>query len=49
MDKFTVFLMKANKTFDGTTAEVSDQIGNQINSDLMSLSQEKNMRQMIIR
>jgi hypothetical protein len=49
MDKFTVFLMKANKTFEGTTAEVSDQIGNQINSDLMSLSQEKNMRQLINR
>ncbi|HWS20567.1 MAG TPA: hypothetical protein VN239_07740 [Nitrososphaera sp.] len=48
MDKLRVYLMKADKTFEGTTAEVSDQIGSQINSDLMSLSQEKNMRQMII-
>jgi hypothetical protein len=40
MDKLRVYLMKANKTFDGTTAEVSDQIGNQINSDLMSLSKK---------
>jgi hypothetical protein len=48
MDKLRVYLMKADKTFEGTTAEVSDQIGSQINSDLMSLSQEKNSRQMII-
>lgn len=33
--------MKASKTFEGTTAEVSAQIGKQINSDLMSLSKEK--------
>ncbi len=33
--------MKASKTFEGTTAEVSDQIDNQINSDLMGLSNEK--------
>jgi hypothetical protein len=32
--------MKASKTFEGTTAEVSAQTGNQINSDLMSLSKE---------
>ena len=33
--------MKASKTLEDTTAEVSDQIDNQINSDLMSLSNEK--------
>jgi hypothetical protein len=33
--------MKASKTFEDTTAEVSPQIGKQINSDLMSLSKEK--------
>jgi hypothetical protein len=43
MDKFTVFLMKANKTFEGTTAGVSAQIGKQIDSDLMSLSNEKTL------
>jgi hypothetical protein len=32
--------MKANKTFEGTTAEVSDQIGNQVNSD-ESVSRKK--------
>jgi hypothetical protein len=41
MEKLRVYLMKASKTFEGTTAEVSAQIGNQINSDLMSLSKEK--------
>ena len=41
MDKLRVYLMKASKTFEGTTVEVSDQIENQINSDLMSLSNEK--------
>jgi tetrahydromethanopterin S-methyltransferase subunit G len=41
MDKLRVYLMKASKTLEGTTAEVSDQIGKQINSDLMSLSKEK--------
>jgi hypothetical protein len=42
--------MKASKTFDGTTAEVSHQIGKQTNSDLMSLSKEKtHLRQMINR
>ena len=41
MDKLRVYLMKASKTFGGTTAEVSAQIGNQINSDLLSLSKEK--------
>ncbi len=35
--------MKASKTFEGTTAEVSDQIDNQINSHLMSLSKEKTL------
>jgi flavodoxin len=33
--------MKASRTFEGTTAEVCAQIGEQINSDLMSLSKEK--------
>jgi hypothetical protein len=41
MDKLRVYLMKASKTLEDTTAEVSDQIDNQINSDLMSLSNEK--------
>jgi hypothetical protein len=41
MDKLRVYLMKASKTFEGTTTEVSAQIGKQINSDLMSLSKEK--------
>ena len=41
--------MKAGKTFEGTTAEVSAQTGNLINSNLMSLFKEKHMRQMIIR
>ena len=33
--------MKANKTFEGTTAEICSKIDEQINSDLMSLSKEK--------
>jgi hypothetical protein len=41
--------MKANRTFEGMTAEVSEQIGNQMNTDLMNLSQVRNMRQMIVR
>ena len=41
MDIFRVYLMKTSKTFEGTTAEVSTQIGKKINSDLMSLSKEK--------
>jgi hypothetical protein len=45
MDKLRVYLMKANKTFDSTISEVSDQRGNSVNSDLMSLSQEKEMSQ----
>jgi hypothetical protein len=43
MDKLIVYLMKASKTFEGTTAEVSAQIGKQIDSDLMSLSNEKTL------
>jgi peroxiredoxin len=35
--------MKASKTFEGTTAEVSAQIGKQRDSDLMSLSNEKTL------
>jgi hypothetical protein len=41
MDIVRVYLMKANKTFEGTTADICTQIGKQINSDLMSLSKEK--------
>jgi hypothetical protein len=40
--------MKANKTFEGRAAEVSAQIGNRINSDLVSLPKDKHMRQMMI-
>jgi hypothetical protein len=40
--------MKAGKTFEGRAAEVSAQIGNRINSDLVSLSKDKHMRQMMI-
>jgi flavodoxin len=41
MDKLRVYMMKASKTFEGTTSEICDQIGEQINSDLMRLSEEK--------
>jgi hypothetical protein len=41
MDKLRVYLMRAGKTFEGTTAEICAQIGKQINSDLMRLSKEK--------
>jgi hypothetical protein len=33
--------MKANKTFEGTTADICTQIGKQINFDLMGMSKEK--------
>lgn len=33
--------MKAGKTFEGSTAEICTQIGQQINLDLMKLSKEK--------
>lgn len=33
--------MKASKTYEGTTAEICDQIGQQIDFDLMKLSKEK--------
>ena len=36
--------MKASKTFEGTTAEVSAEIGKEIDSDIMSLSNEKHLR-----
>ena len=48
MEKLRVYLMKASKIFEGRAAEVSAQIDNQINSDLVSLSKEKHMRQMMI-
>lgn len=35
--------MKASKTFEGTTAEVSAEIGKEIDSDIMSLSNEKKL------
>ena len=41
MDKLRVYLMKAGKTFEGTTAEICAHIANQINSDLKRLSKEK--------
>jgi hypothetical protein len=41
MDKLRVYLMKAGKTFEGSTAEICTQIGQQINLDLMKLSKEK--------
>ena len=41
MDKLRVYLMKAGKTFEGSTAEICTQIGHQINFDLMKLSKEK--------
>jgi hypothetical protein len=48
MDKLRVYLMNASKIFEGKAAEVSAQIDNQSNSDLLSLSKEKHMRQMRI-
>ena len=41
MDIVRVYLMKANKTFEGTTSDICNQIGKQINSDLMGVSKEK--------
>ena len=35
--------MKASKTFEGTTSEVTAEIGKEIDSDLMSLSNEKTL------
>ena len=49
MDKVRVYLMKAIKTFEGTTAEECAQIDKKINSDLISQSNEKTMRQLINR
>jgi hypothetical protein len=43
MDKLRVYLMKASKAFEGTTAEVSAEIGKEIDSDIMSLSNEKTL------
>jgi len=40
--------MKARKIFEDRAVEVSAQIGNRINSDLVSLPKEKHMRQMMI-
>jgi len=44
MDKLRVYLMKASKTFEGTTSEVTAEIGKEIDSDLMSLSNEKTLK-----
>ena len=41
MDIVRVYLMKSNKTFEGTTSDICTQIGKQINSDLMGVSKEK--------
>jgi hypothetical protein len=41
MDILRVYMMKASKTFEGTTAEICFQIGEQINFELTRLSQEK--------
>jgi hypothetical protein len=41
MDKLKDYLIKASKRYEGTRSEVSAQIGNQMNSDLMSLLKEK--------
>jgi hypothetical protein len=48
MDKLRFYLMKSSKMFEGRAAEVSTQRGNQINSDLVSLSKEKDMSKMVI-
>jgi hypothetical protein len=48
VDKLRVYLMKASKMFEGRAVEISAQIDNQIISDLVSLSKEKHMRQMMI-
>jgi hypothetical protein len=41
MEIVRVYLMKANKTFEGTADDICTQIGKQINSDLMGISKEK--------
>ena len=41
MDKLIVYMMKASKTFEGNTSKICFQIGEQINSDLTKLSEEK--------
>ena len=48
MDKVRVYLMKASKICECREAEVSAQLGNQINSHLVSLSKEKHTRKMMI-
>ena len=40
--------MKASKIFGDRAAEVSAQLGDRINCDLVILSKEKHMRQMMI-
>ena len=40
--------MKASKIFEDRAAEVSAQIDNRINSDLVSLPKKKHLRQMMI-
>jgi hypothetical protein len=41
MDIVRVYLMRASKRFEGTTAEICAEIDKQINSDLTSLAKEK--------
>jgi hypothetical protein len=47
MDNLRVYLLEASMIFEGRATEVSAQIDNQINSDLVSMSKEKHMRQMM--
>ncbi|MEP0826630.1 MAG: hypothetical protein HRF40_14215 [Nitrososphaera sp.] len=41
MDRLRVHLLRAGKTFEDTTMVVCEQIGKQIDSDLMKLSKRK--------
>jgi hypothetical protein len=41
MDKLRVYMLRAAKSFEGSTSEVCEQISNQIDSDLAILNDEK--------
>ena len=41
MDKLRVYLLRAAKSFEGSTVEVCEQIGKQIDSDLAGLGGKK--------
>ena len=41
MDKLRVHMLRAGKTFEDTSAVVCEQISNQIDSDMMLLSERK--------